>query len=724
MIASIARRVVVVSDPQHRYIFRMSLFNAPPAGRFRRRLAGATLCFLALIGSTGLRAADDAITRPPELERDVRFWIRVYTEVTTNEGFLHDEHNLGVVYQAVHFDPDAPAARRREQLDGLRDHYRDVLRRLAAGADDLTADEQRLRVAFGSEASPSRFEQAANEIRFQLGQADRFREGLVRSGAWEAHIADTLANLGLPPEISALPHVESSFNPAAYSKVGAAGLWQFMRSTGRRFLRIDDAVDERMDPFRATEAAAQLLDFNYRLLGTWPLALTAYNHGAAGMRRARDSLGTSDIVKIVRQHKSPTFGFASRNFYVSFLAALEIDRNPERYFGPIERRPETHFREVEIPAFVPVAALERVTKIDRSRLEALNPALLPAVWKGQRRVPQGYRLRLPDEGTEWTTEKLAARLAPAERYAGQPRPTIYRVRDGETLASIARAQGFGVEEIAALNGLKAGARLKTGRPLRLPESAPLAAVARAEPEPSKGGSPDESVYVVRSGDVLSDIATRVGVPLATLVSANQLKNPDSLYEGQRLRLAAGSRAEEAPTPAVVEKELLSERQAESRAAASADVTGAAIAQASDPVDYSVAADGSVRVAAAETLGHFADWLHVSAARLRELNGMKPSGVVVMGRKIRLDFAKVGKADFEQRRHEYHQQLQAAFFAGHRIVGTQIYVSRRGDSLWAVTQRFAKLPVWLLQQYNPDVDFSDLKSGVQIVVPKVEQVPVV
>jgi membrane-bound lytic murein transglycosylase D len=194
-------------------------------------------------------------------------------------------------------------------------------------------------------------------------------------------------------------------------------------------------------------------------------------------------------------------------------------------------------------------------------------------------------------------------------------------------------------------------------------------------------------------------------------------------EGQRLRLAAGSRPEEAP-PATVEKELLSEKQAETRAAASADLTGAAIAQVSDPVDYAVAADDSVRVAAAETLGHFADWLHVSAARLRELNAMKPSGAVVMGRKIRLDFAKVGKADFEQRRREYHQRLQAAFFAGHRIVGTEIYVSRRGDSLWAVTQRFAKLPVWLLQQYNPDLDFSDLKSGVQIVVPKVEQVPVV
>jgi ribosomal protein L22 len=76
---------------------------------------------------------------------------------------------------------------------------------------------------------------------------------------------------------------DRSFNAAAYSKVGAAGLWQFMRSTGRRYMRVDDAVDERFDPYRSTEAAAQLLAYNYRVLGSWPLALTAYNHRAAGI---------------------------------------------------------------------------------------------------------------------------------------------------------------------------------------------------------------------------------------------------------------------------------------------------------------------------------------------------------------------------------------------------------------------------------------------------------
>src|SRR5437763_250276 len=149
------------------------------------------------------------------------------------------------------------------------------------------------------------------DVRFQLGQADRFRAGLIRSGAWETHIAQVLANLGLPAELAVLPHVESSFNPAAYSKVGAAGLWQFMRSTGRRYMRIDSAVDDRLDPFRSTEAAAQLLAYNYRVLGTWPLALTAYNHGTAGVRRAKETLGTDDIVRIVRSYNSRTFGFAS-----------------------------------------------------------------------------------------------------------------------------------------------------------------------------------------------------------------------------------------------------------------------------------------------------------------------------------------------------------------------------------------------------------------------------
>jgi membrane-bound lytic murein transglycosylase D len=717
-----------------------------------RWLRGGLLCGLLavamLLAAPRGWAAESPVARPPELERDVQFWIRVYTQVTTNEGLLHDEHNLAVVYQSVHFG-DASPAERRALVDGLRDRYRAMLRRLAQDAPDLTEEEQRLRTAFGGEASPARYTQAMEEIRFQLGQADRFKAGLLRSGAWESHIATTLSSMGLPPEISALPHVESSFDPTAYSKVGASGLWQFMRSTGRRFLRIDDAVDERMDPFRATEAAAQLLDFNYRLLGSWPLAITAYNHGAAGMARAKQAMGTDDIVRIVRQHRSPSFGFASRNFYVCFLAALEIDRNPEKYFGALQRRPALRFAEVAMPAFVPIGALERVLKVDRARLEDLNPALRATVWRGQRHVPQGYRLRLPEDAGTWTPELLASRLSPAELYAGQPRPRSLKVGKGDTLGTIARAQGVALDELARLNRLSPTAKLVVGRTLLLPEM--RAQLASTAPTPTaRAAAAQDNLYVVKRGDSLEGIAKSTSVPVATLVALNQLRTPDSLYEGQRLRLTAAetpttdtlvAAVTASPKTGKAAEALLTDRRAETRAAATQNekprqepvsaaqaeaqqgpalVPGGAVPEASDPVDYGVSGDNTIRVAAAETLGHYADWLGVSATRLREFNGMRAGRPVIIGKTLRMDFSRVKKDDFEQKRREYHQQLQAAFFADHRIAGTLDYVTRRGDSLWAVTQRYANLPVWLLQQYNAAVDFGDLRAGTRIVVPQVEQ----
>jgi membrane-bound lytic murein transglycosylase D len=660
------------------------------------------------------RAAEVRLPRPPELEKDVQFWIRVYSEIPTSEGFLHDEHDLGVVYRKLKFRPDVSPTERREAVDAERRNIQAMLEHLAEGGTSLTESEKAIAQAFGPAASPARYRQAAEGVRFQLGQADRFREGLLRSGSWEAHIADTFANLGLPPELAALPHVESSFDPTAYSKVGAAGLWQFMRGTGRRFLRIDDAVDERFDPFRSTEAAAQLLDYNYRLLGSWPLALTAYNHGAEGMRRARDSTGTTDIAYIVRNYRSRSFGFASRNFYVSFLAALEIDRHPEKYFGSIRRNPEMHFNEVAVPAYVPLPALEKSLQVDRSRLVELNPALRPPVLDGTRLVPKGYRVRLPPQQVEWTPELLATRLGPAVQYVGQPAARSYKVRKGDTLAGIAASQRMDVEVLARLNRVRADANLKTGRVLKLPE-APARLVSAGA---------DEAVAVAQQ------VASG---PLPVVVIATPAGQKRS-GKPPELPAATEARGKEADA-------ALTERIAESRVVAAADasesepvtaseahdqgpslVPGGAVPQASDPIDYSVSANDTVRVAAAETLGHYADWLGVPAGTLRRLNNLQSGTQVALGRPVRLDFSRIPREQFEQRRRAYHQTLQAEFFAGHRITGTEVYVTRRGDSLWSVTQRYARVPAWLLQQYNPDIEFSALQAGFEIVVPKVETLP--
>ncbi|HEY6823510.1 MAG TPA: transglycosylase SLT domain-containing protein, partial [Steroidobacteraceae bacterium] len=439
-------------------------------------LAAALSCARAL-------AAEDSMPRPPQLERDVQFWVRVYSQIDTNAGFLHDQTNLGVVYDTLHFAPDAPPSERQRQVEQARERVAATLRRIAgSGEAPLSAEDQRIRDLWGAEGTPARLRAAVDDIRFQLGQSDRFRSGLIRSGAWETHIAETLANLGLPAELAVLPHVESSFNPSAYSKVGAAGLWQFMRSTGRRYMRIDGAVDDRLDPFRSTEAAAQLLAYNYRVLGTWPLALTAYNHGTAGVRRAKETLGTDDIVRIVRSYSSRTFGFASRNFYVSFLAALEIDRNPEKYFGSLQKESEAHFQELELPAYVSATSLEHVLKLDAGKLRALNPALLPAVWNGAQRVPKAYRLRLPADGSPWSSQLLAQRLTPGEMFTGQRAPPHYRVQRGDTLAALASRYGVPIESLAELNHLRTSAHLRPGRVLTVPETTSISlAAASAAP---------------------------------------------------------------------------------------------------------------------------------------------------------------------------------------------------------------------------------------------------
>jgi membrane-bound lytic murein transglycosylase D len=718
------------------------------------RVGICLLAITAMLEAPHAWAADDPMPRPPQLERDVQFWIRVYTQIDTNAGFLHDQSNLGVVYDTLHFAPDAPPAERQHLVDQARERYAAALRRIAGSGDGpLSADDERIRELWGAEGTPARLRAAVDDIRFQLGQADRFRSGLIRSGAWETHIAETLANLGLPAELAVLPHVESSFNPSAYSKVGAAGLWQFMRSTGRRYMRIDGAVDDRLDPFRSTEAAAQLLAYNYRVLGTWPLALTAYNHGTAGVRRAKETLGTDDIVRIVRSYSSRTFGFASRNFYVSFLAALEIDRNPEKYFGPLQKESEAHFHEVELPAYVSASSLEHALKIDGAKLRGLNPALLPAVWSGAQRVPKAYHLRLPVDGTQWSTQLLAERLAPGDMFSGQRAPPHYRVQRGDTLAALADRYGVPIETLAELNHLRTSAHLRPGRVLTVPETTAISLAAATSPAAVPSTAPAATAaQPVPAGPATPPAATPPPPPAAP---APARAAPPVLASRAPPAAQAASAAEvEAVAPpspggAVSAEVAVRESAEDAAAAAAAAAAGAAkphaaaasqpvsaaqaealgpalgpaadTEQSADPFDYSVAQDDTIRVAAEETLGHYADWLGVTSARLRELNHLKFHSPMLIGQRVRLDFSRVTREVFETLRHEYHRELQAAYFAGHRIVGTEIRIARPGDSVWTLTQHRAQLPLWLLQQYNPDLDLTALRTGTQIVMPRVEEV---
>jgi membrane-bound lytic murein transglycosylase D len=294
---------------------------------------------------------------------------------------------------------------------------------------------------------------------------------------------------GVPPEITRLPLVESCFNMRAYSKVGAAGVWQFMPGTGRRFMRVDGVVDERLDPIVATRAAAQFMRENYIDLGTWPLAIKAYNHGPAGIARAVRETGTTDPATIIEQYHGPSYKFASRNFYPEFLAALHVERNYRKYFGELPLDPPLNIDVVRLSERIPLVTAARCAGSDPYEIAALNPSLLPAVNGGGVPIPTGYELRLP-HGSSSRFLGCAASLPPPVQVAkrnpssrnrksakgaktstsrAKADAVVHKVKPGQTLAQIASLYGCSVERIRRGNNLK-GNKIHAGQMLRIPAS--------------------------------------------------------------------------------------------------------------------------------------------------------------------------------------------------------------------------------------------------------------
>jgi LysM repeat protein len=227
------------------------------------------------------------------------------------------------------------------------------------------------------------------------------------------------------------------------------------------------------------------------------------------------------------------------------------------------------------------------------------------------------------------------------------------------------------------------------------------------------------------GDALPQLASTFGLPKQRLLDFNGLEGSSASSEvGTR---GAGSESGITSSPASADEAAADNDTAQPVSAAQADALGPALgpadgsSQSADPTDYSVGKNDTIRVAAAETLGHYADWLGIRAQDLRRINHLRFGRPVMVGHRIRLDFRRIPPGEFEARRRNYHQALEASYFAAHRIVGTQPYVAQRGDSLWTLTQHFSQLPLWLLRQYNPDTDFANLRPGTQIVVPRIEEV---
>jgi membrane-bound lytic murein transglycosylase D len=629
------------------------------------------LALFFLLAALPLAADPSQFPRPTELEPDINFWISVFTEYTSDQGVLHDNRNLAVTYEEFDIPASVSRRERNRRTGARRKHYQSVLRTLASGKrDKLTAEEKRVLELWPAAVTNEVLRDAINRIRYQQGLADRFHAGLERAGQYRSHVNNTFTRLKVPIELAALPHVESSYNPDARSHVGASGIWQFTTSTGRRFLQVDHVLDERNDPYAATEAAGKLLAYNYSIAGNWPMAITAYNHGLSGVRRAMRKFGDTAYVRILREYHSRTFGFASRNFYVAFLAAMQVDQNAEQYFpGIVPDRP-IDYATVNLPAYVSADSVAKSLGVSRADLARHNPALQPTIWQGSKHLPKGYGVRMPRSVLTGPISQLIAALPADEQFERQLPDLFHTVARGDTLSEIAEAYRTRISTLVALNNLGSRHRIRAGQRLRLPAAGPVSSVAAA-------AAP--AVVEPQLVAVLADAPATV-VP-------------------------AGSPEAEKISPGALADQLVTTLRGAMRSTL-----------LSDPSDYSVAADNTIEVQPLETLGHYGDWLSIKTQRLRDINGLAFRAPVVVGQRIRLDMSQVAAESFENLRTAYHRQQQDAFFRNHTITGVKEHTIKRNESVWILSLRQYDVPIWLFRQYNPALDLHKVRPGTRIRFP--------
>jgi len=497
------------------------------------------IIFLVFVGLSILVFTSSGFTsqyfpEPPSLKDNISFWKKIYTEVSLKEGLLHDRDYPLVIFKKVYVGKRHGRSlsryikREKRKIEQYISHIRN------RSPEKWSFEEKRIANLYARFAPGHALKRAHRRIRFQRGQRERFLKGLERSGQYIDEIRQILKKYRVPPELSYLPHVESSFNPKAHSKAGASGLWQFITSTGRLYLKINSAVDERRDPILSTIAAAKLLRHNYEKLNSWPLAITAYNHGLLGMKRAVKRTGSRDISQIIKHHKSRSFRFASKNFYSCFIAVTDIDPNYKRYFPNVRFLPPLKRKCVQLSHYIRVNVLCDYLNVSKKTFKRLNPAIRSSVFRYNRQVPKGAHIFLPDSMSMSSINRALQRI-PSKYKSKKPLMLTYKVQRGDYLGRIAKKTGISARAIARANNMRMNSRIYPGQKLNIPSG--------SNNTYSRHYSRHRSAhkYRVRRGDSLGKIANKYGVSVSDIARANHIRKNARIYPGQKLNIPGGSK---------------------------------------------------------------------------------------------------------------------------------------------------------------------------------------
>jgi membrane-bound lytic murein transglycosylase D len=348
---------------------------------------------------------------PKKVARQVLFWEAVFSKYGDRQVVIHDVAQPDLVIDLIDFDAIKEQLRqegniarndREEIVAKYVERYQIAVANFAkegSEASRIGPMEKRIyQVYKRDESAMRRLLNGEVSFRGQGGLADEFQRAAKIANQYLPYMERTFMKAGLPRDLTRLAFVESMFNLKATSKVGASGIWQFMPGTAKRFLIVNKVIDERRSPLRATDAAAKYLAHNYQKLGKWPLAITAYNHGAGGIARAVREVGSDNIEDLISKYQSPSFGFASKNFYAEFIAARNIyqrlyKKNQSPGSNPLK------IAILNLPKPLTYREVVAMSGVSESRFRELNPAISATIARrySTQLLPSGLHIVVPSE---------------------------------------------------------------------------------------------------------------------------------------------------------------------------------------------------------------------------------------------------------------------------------------------------------------------------------------